>query len=102
MHVLQLMGLHLLAYLLQLLLRVYLPAPFVRCSLPKLTQAMGLLLGRVDFAPQLLLHLHLLHLNAALLLLSLLQPDRKMQHQFDTLSFCCHRNRLGLPHTLVT
>lgn len=61
--------------LLQLLLRVLLPAPLVLRPLAELPQPMRLQLGRVDLAPQLLLHPHLFHLNAALLLLRLMQPE---------------------------
>ena len=69
-------------YLFQLLLSVFLPAPLVPRALSKLSEPLSFLLGRVDLAPQLLLHFDLLHLDAALLLLSFLQPESKHNNNF--------------------
>lgn len=66
-------------YLLQLLLCVPLPVPPALGSLAQLSQASSFLFCRADLVPQLLLHPDLLHLNAALLLLSPLQPGTKQQ-----------------------
>lgn len=62
-------------YLLQLLLGVFLPASLVLSSLPELAEPLSFLLGRVDLAAELLLHLHLLHPDVVLLLLGLLQSE---------------------------
>lgn len=67
--------------LLQLLLGVLLATQLVLGALAQLPQPLGLLLGRADLVPQLLLQVHLLHLHGAVLLLGNLQPDNSSKNR---------------------